>query len=133
MTTRIFVPGDAASVSVGADAVADAVAASAARCGEKVDIVRNGSRGLYWLEPLVEVEVAGQRFAYGPVTPADVPGLFAAGCLQGGAHALSLGPTEGLPYLKNQARLTFARVGKTDAFHWMNTARTAVSMACNAH
>ncbi len=114
MTTRIFVPGDAASVSVGADAVADAVAASAARCGEKVDIVRNGSRGVYWLEPLVEVEVAGQRFAYGPVTPADVPGLFAAGCLQGGAHALSLGPTEELPYLKNQARLTFARVGKTD-------------------
>lgn len=114
MTTRIYIPRDAAAVSVGAEQVAEAVAAAADHLGVALDIVRNGSRGLYWLEPLVEVEVAGQRFAYGPVAPGDVAGLFASGWLEGGDHALYLGPTEDIPYLKNQARLTFARMGKSD-------------------
>jgi len=114
MTPRIYIPRDAAAVSVGAEQVAAAVAAEADHLGVALDIVRNGSRGLYWLEPLVEVEVAGQRFAYGPVAPGDVAGLFASGWLRGGVHALYLGPTEDIPYLKNQARLTFARMGKSD-------------------
>ncbi|OJW85548.1 formate dehydrogenase beta subunit [Thiobacillus sp. 65-1402] len=114
MTVRIFIPRDSSAVSVGAEAVAAAVAAEAARHGTPVDIVRNGSRGLYWLEPLVEVEVAGQRIAYGPVAPQDVPALFDAGWLRGGAHALCHGPCEDIPYLKQQARLTFARMGRTD-------------------
>ena len=114
MTVRIFIPRDSSAVSVGAEAVAAAVAAEAARRGTPVDIVRNGSRGLYWLEPLVEVEVAGQRIAYGPVAPQDVPALFDAGWLRGGAHALHHGPCEDIPYLKRQARLTFARMGLTD-------------------
>jgi formate dehydrogenase iron-sulfur subunit len=69
---------------------------------------------LYWLEPLIEVEIDGQRIAYGPVAPEDVPGLFEAGWLQGGAHALFHGPSEEIPYLKRQTRLTFARMGVTD-------------------
>jgi len=114
MTPRLYIPRDAAAVSVGAGQVAEAVATEAARLGMALEIVRNGSRGLYWLEPLVEVDVAGQRHAYGPVTPADVPGLFAADWLAGSSHALYLGPTEDIPYLKNQARLTFARMGRSD-------------------
>ena len=114
MMPRLYIPRDAAAVSVGADQVAEAVAVEAARLGVALEIVRNGSRGLYWLEPLVEVDVAGQRHAYGPVTPADVPGLFAAGWLQGAGHPLHHGPTQAIPYLKNQARLTFARMGRSD-------------------
>lgn len=114
MTTRIFIPRDSGAVSVGAEAIARAIAAEAQRRGMLVDIVRNGSRGLYWLEPMVEVEVAGQRIGYGPVDIKDVPDLFESDWLQGGAHALYLGPTEDIPYLKNQARFTFARMGKTD-------------------
>ena len=56
MTQRVYVPGDMAAVAVGADQVAECLAHEAARLGRPVDIVRNGSRGLFELEPLVEVE-----------------------------------------------------------------------------
>jgi formate dehydrogenase iron-sulfur subunit len=111
---RVFVPCDTTARSLGADQVAAAVAAEAKARGTSVEIVRNGSRGLYWLEPLVEVDVAGVRHAYGPVTAADVPGLFAASFLAGAKHALALGPTEKIDYLAKQTRLTFARVGVVD-------------------
>ncbi len=114
MTQRIFVPRDASAVSVGAERVVRAIGHEARTRGLDVEIVRNGSRGLYWLEPLIEIEVDGQRVAYGPVSPEDVPGLFEAGWLQGRAHALSHGPSEDIPYLKRQTRLTFARMGVTD-------------------
>lgn len=114
MSARIYVSRDASAMSLGADEVFSAIEAEAERRGITVDIVRNGSRGLYWLEPMVEVDVAGQRIAYGPVEPAQVAGLFDAGWLQGGTHALCLGPTEEIPYLKKQTRLTFARMGVTD-------------------
>src|SRR5271163_3627140 len=112
--TRVFVPRDAGAIAVGAESVAVAIVREAAVRGEQVELVRNGSRGMYWLEPLVEIETAAGRIAYGPVTAADVPGLFDAHCLTGGAHALNLGPTEAIPYLARQERLTFARVGVTD-------------------
>ncbi len=112
--TRIYVPCDAAAKGVGADEVAEAIGRESARRGLGVDIVRNGSRGLLWLEPLVEVATAAGRIAYGPVTAKDVPALFDAGFLTGGAHALRHGPTDEIPYLKKQERLTFARVGITD-------------------
>ncbi|MFY9344446.1 MAG: NADH-ubiquinone oxidoreductase-F iron-sulfur binding region domain-containing protein [Planctomycetota bacterium] len=99
---------------MGADEVADAIVKAAGAGKQEVRLVRNGSRGMLWLEPLVEVAAATGRVAYGPVTASDVPGLFAAGFLQGGAHALRLGPTDAIPYLKRQTRLTFARVGVTD-------------------
>ena len=87
----VFVPGDASACSLGADRVARAIEAEAGKRGRAVRIVRNGSRGLYWLEPLVEVVTAAGRVAYGPVTPADVGKLLDAGMLEGGAHALRLG------------------------------------------
>lgn len=87
--------------------------ASAAR-GLQVQIVRNGSRGLLWLETLVEVETPEGRMAYGPVTADAVPGLIDAGMLQGGSHALCHGLTEAIAYLARQERLTFARVGVID-------------------
>jgi len=108
---RVFVPGDAAARSVGADKVAQAIATA---CGERVTIVRNGSRGAMWLEPLVEVEHGGRRLAYGPVRPSDVESLVAAGFLEGGAHKLALGPTDEIPWLARQDRVTFARCGAVD-------------------
>jgi formate dehydrogenase iron-sulfur subunit len=112
--TRIFIPRDSGALSVGAEAVARAMAVEVAARGAEATIVRNGSRGLYWLEPLVEVETADGRVAYGPVTAADVPSLFKAGFLKGGKHRLALGLTEEIPYLKKQERLTTARVGIID-------------------
>jgi formate dehydrogenase iron-sulfur subunit len=112
--TRVFIPGDAGTVAVGADLVAAELERIAPRAGREITIVRNGSRGLYWLEPMVEVETASGRVAYGPVTPEDVSGLLDAGFLDGKAHALFLGPTEEIPFLKRQTRLTFARCGIVD-------------------
>jgi formate dehydrogenase iron-sulfur subunit len=114
MATRVFVPRDASALSVGAEDVARAVAREAAARNADVTIVRNGSRGMLWLEPLVEVDVDGRRIAYGPVSAEDVPSLFDAGFLAGQTHPLGLGGTDDIPYFKNQERLTFARVGVVD-------------------
>ncbi len=114
MSVRVYVPGDAAALSVGAEAVAQAIIAHAAKRGEEVVLVRNGSRGMFWLEPMVEVETVQGRAAYGPVTTGDVAGLFDAGFLQGNQHALHLGLTDEITFLKSQQRLTFARIGVTD-------------------
>jgi formate dehydrogenase iron-sulfur subunit len=111
MTALVYVPIDAGALSLGAGEVALAIAAEAARRRAAVKVVRNGSRGAYWLEPLVEVLTPRARLAYGPVTAADVAGLFEADFLNGGSHALSLGPTGEIPWLKGQQRLTFERVG----------------------
>ena len=114
MTVRIYVPRDAAALALGADRVARALAAEAQSRGLDIVIVRNGSRGMHWLEPLIEVETAGGRIAYGPVKASDVPGLLDVGLLEGKGHPLCLGATEEIPFLKNQTRLTFARCGVID-------------------
>ncbi|WP_045836884.1 NADH-quinone oxidoreductase subunit NuoF [Hyphomicrobium sp. 99] len=111
---KVFVPRDAAALSVGADEVAAAISSEAKKRKLDVEIVRNGSRGMLYLEPLVEVETSNGRVAYGPVAASDVAGLFDAGFLEGKAHALGHGLTEEIPYFKNQERLTFARCGITD-------------------
>jgi formate dehydrogenase iron-sulfur subunit len=111
---KVFVPRDATALSLGAEAVARAIAAEAAQRGLAPRIVRNGSRGLFWLEPLVEVETPEGRVAYGPVAHADVAGLFDADFLRGGAHALRVGRVEDIAYFARQQRLCFARVGVTD-------------------
>ena len=111
---KVFVPRDTTARSLGADGVARAIESEASRRGEPIALVRNGSRGLYWLEPMVEVEVGGVRCAYGPVQAGDVRGLFEADFLGGGEHPAGLGPTGQIPYLATQARLTFERVGITD-------------------
>ena len=109
---RIFVPADAAAVAVGAD---DVAAALARELGDGATIVRTGSRGMLWLEPLVEVERDGARFGFGPVALSDVPALVAA--LAGGAdHPSALGLVDELPFLKSQTRLSFARCGVIDPF-----------------
>ncbi len=110
----LYVPCDSAARALGADEVARALAEQCARRGVDVTIVRNGSRGLFWLEPLVEVAGSDGRIAYGPVRPGDVPGLLDAGLLRGGAHPLCHGPTEKIEYLARQQRLCFARMGVTD-------------------
>jgi formate dehydrogenase iron-sulfur subunit len=113
MTVRIYVPRDAGALAVGADEVARALWAAADRSGEAVEIVRTGSRGLYWLEPMVEVATAQGRVAFGPVTPADAPSVFEA-MRTDGAHPLRLGIADEIPWLKRQTRLTFARCGVVD-------------------
>ncbi|NRP16849.1 NADP-reducing hydrogenase subunit HndC [Ensifer adhaerens] len=114
MTTKIYIPRDAAALALGADKVAKAIEDLIAARGLDVTIVRNGSRGLHWLEPLVEVETPEGRVAYGPVKARDVASLIDAGLVDGGNHALCLGKTEEIPFLKQQTRLTFARCGVID-------------------
>ena len=114
MSARVFIPRDAGALAVGADRVAEAIERIADETGAKVEIARNGSRGLYWLEPLVEVETEAGRVAYGPVAPEDVKGLFESGFLDGKPSELFLGLTEEIPFLKRQTRLTFARCGVVD-------------------
>lgn len=114
MSIKVYVPRDSSALSLGADEVAATIVAEAARRGVAITLVRNGSRGLFWLEPMVEVETPAGRVAYGPVAVEDVVGLFDSGFLFGATHALYLGLTEEIPYLKKQERLTFARVGITD-------------------
>ncbi len=112
--TRLFVSCDAAALALGAERVVAALQSEAARRGAAVEIVRVGSRGMVFLEPLLEVQTAAGRVGYGPVTPADVPGLFEAGLLEGGAHALAIGKPEEHPWQAKQARLTFGRCGVVD-------------------
>lgn len=116
---KIYVPIDSTALSLGAERTAKKIIQEAQARGLNITLVRNGSRGLFWLEPLVEVESAQGRVAFGPVSPADVAGLFDAGFTQpladqAKAHPLYLGLTEELVWLKKQQRLTFARVGITD-------------------
>ncbi|MGQ0620699.1 MAG: formate dehydrogenase beta subunit [Panacagrimonas sp.] len=111
---KVYVSRDASALSVGADDVARAIAAEADPRGVEIHLVRNGTRGMLWLEPMVEVETPQGRIAYGPVSIEEVRDLFDADFLHGGEHPLNLGPTEEIPYFKNQQRLTFARCGLTD-------------------
>jgi formate dehydrogenase iron-sulfur subunit len=114
MILTVFIPRDAGAVAVGADEVAEELARAATRRNRPVKIVRTGSRGLYWLEPMVEVTTADGRIAYGPVGPGDVESLLDADALGGGPHVLRLGPPEDITFLRRQTRLTFARCGIVD-------------------
>lgn len=114
MSVTIYVPCDSAALSLGANEVADAVVREAGSRNLDVQLVRNGSRGMLWLETMVEVATDAGRIAYGPVTEGDVASLFEAGLATGGEHALRLGKTDDLPWMQKQTRLTFARVGVTD-------------------
>lgn len=113
MTTTLYIPMDTAAVAAGVEHLIPAIQAKAAQYQQPIHIVRNGTRGMLWLEPLIEVQTPQGRVAYGPVQCADLDSLFEAGWLQGADHPLCHGLTENIPYLKNQERLTFARVGIT--------------------
>ena len=114
MSVRVYVPRDSAALAVGADEVARRIGEQARARGIEIELIRNGSRGLCWLEPLVEIDTVKGRVAYGPVEPESVAALFDAGLLAGAQHPLLLGITEAIPYLARQQRVTFARMGVTD-------------------
>ncbi|MFT5722732.1 MAG: formate dehydrogenase iron-sulfur subunit [Motiliproteus sp.] len=115
LNVTVYIPRDTTALSLGANQVATELERQARKRGDELQIVRNGSRGLFWLEPLLEVETPEGRVAYGPVTSNDIPALLEAGMLSGAReHPLCLGLTEEIPYLKSQQRLTFARAGITD-------------------
>lgn len=113
---KVFVPRDSAALSVGADEVAEALQAAAAKANKEIQIVRTGSRGLYWLEPMVEIETPQGRVAYGPLEAADAASILddADNNANRSGHKLCLGLTEDIPFLKRQTRLTFARCGIVD-------------------
>jgi formate dehydrogenase iron-sulfur subunit len=110
---KIFIPRDAGALAVGAEEVAEAFAAAASSRGMQIEVVRNGSRGLYWLEPMVELVTPQGRVAFGPMTEDDVGSVLDA-MISDGAHPLRLGLTEEIPWLKRQTRLSFARCGVID-------------------
>ncbi len=110
----VFVPRETSAISLGADEVADRIQSVATDDQADITMVRNGSWGMCWLEPLVEVDVDGERIAYGPVSVGDVDELFKAGFLKGGEHRLKLGKASDIPYLKSQDRWTFRRCGLID-------------------
>lgn len=113
-TFKLYVPCDAAALSVGADETAAAIASEAAKREVKIEIIRNGSRGMLWLEPLVEIETPKGRIAFGPVAAEDVAGLFDAEFLRNSDHPLAQGITEEIAYFAQQERLTFGRCGVID-------------------
>ena len=140
MSIRIFVPQDTTACALGADQVAKEISDTAKQRAIDIELVRNGSRGLFWLEPMVEVDLNGVRHAFGPVAKADVAGLLAALQADAIAHPLYLGETEEIPYLKQQQRLTFARAGVDDPLcvdnytrlHGFKGLQRALSMSAQA-
>lgn len=115
MDIKIFIPRETTAHSLGAELVLETIRIEAQYRNQEVDIVRNGSRGACWLEPLVEVETPTGRIGYGPVTTDDIAELFDADFLNGGDHPKCLGNVEELDWFKNQERLTFARCGIIEA------------------
>jgi formate dehydrogenase iron-sulfur subunit len=113
MNLRIYVSRDAGAIAVGAEEVAAALALAADKRGVDIEIVRTGSRGMYWLEPLIEVATPQGCVAFGPVTEFDANSVLDA-MIADGAHPLRLGLTDEIPWLKRQTRLTFARCGVID-------------------
>ena len=116
---KVYVPRDSSALSLGANRTAKAIELEAQKRGIQIELIRNGSRGLFWLEPFVEILTGKGRVAYAPVQPKDVASLFDVDFLNADsstakAHPLNLGLTEELAWLKKQQRLTFARVGITD-------------------
>ncbi|HTQ35936.1 MAG TPA: NADH-ubiquinone oxidoreductase-F iron-sulfur binding region domain-containing protein [Steroidobacteraceae bacterium] len=114
MSVRVYVSRDAAALALGAGETAAALLAAARATEQDIQLVRIGSRGMVWLEPLVEVEVDGRRLGYGPVAATEVAALVEAGLFSGADHRLKLGVVDELPYLAKQERLTFERVGLID-------------------
>ena len=128
---KIYIPMDSAAVAVGADELVAPIQAMAQSQNTTVEIIRNGTRGLLWLEPLVEIETPQGRMGYGPVTVDDLPSLFESGWLQdihqgkyqGKQHPLCQGLVDEIPYLKNQERLSFKRIGIVDPLNIQDYAK----------
>lgn len=113
MTLRARLSKDAAAIALGADDVAAALSGAARKAHIPLHLTRTGSRGLFWLEPLLEIESKSGWTAYGPVSAAQAAGILQAAAT-GAPHKLALGPVEEIPFFKRQTRLTFARCGTID-------------------
>ena len=111
---KIYISADTTSVSLGADDVAVAIQERLKNNQSNSTIVRNGSWGLFWLEPMIEVEIDNERHAYGPVSCEDIPTLFDLGFPKAFDHPLYLGKIASLPAIQKQTRMTFARCGLID-------------------
>ena len=105
---RFFIPQDTTALACGADAVAQAL------LDANIEPVRNGSRGMFWLEPLLEVETAQGRIGFGPVSDKDVATILKALESDASSHDLYLGAVDEIEYLASQQRLTYARAGLGD-------------------
>lgn len=115
MSINIYVPRDTTAIAKGANKIAVLIERAALSRGVDINLVRTSSRGLYWLEPLVEVDTEEGRIGFGPVSEKNVSSLFEKKFYTGKTkHALCVGLVEEIPYLKNQQRLTFARAGITN-------------------
>lgn len=110
---KLYIPRDSVARAVGADKVAVALVREAERRQLPLELRRTSSRGLYWLEPLLELDSADGRLGFGPLTAEDVPSLLDALAADPGSHPSALGPVEQIPYLQSQQRLLFARAGIT--------------------
>src|SRR5262245_65765906 len=94
MNATVYISRDSSALSMGAQSVVAAIQEEAKRRGDTVKMIRTGSRGMLWLEPLVEVDTTNGRIAYGPVSRGDVTSLFESEFLQGRPHPLYMGLTE---------------------------------------
>ncbi len=112
--TRLYLPADSFAAAKGADQIAAALQQACDARGLPIEIIRTGSRGMAWLEPLIEIDTAQGRIGYGPVSINDVNALLDAGLLAGGAHQLCVGAIDDLPWMRRQTRLIFARCGFID-------------------
>ncbi len=115
MTVKVYIARETSAQSVGAEAIVRQLIELMQKAGVDLEVIRPGSRGITWLEPLIEVDTEQGRVAYGPVTPDVLPDLIAAGFYLGKPHALGHGLTEQLPYFSAQQRATFRRCGLVKA------------------
>jgi formate dehydrogenase iron-sulfur subunit len=104
----IYIPCDSSSISVGAENIKNIISDHL----PEAKIKRTGSYGLYWLEPMIEVEKDNRRIAYGPLDNNSIIELIK--CDFSEQHSLCLGPTHSIDKLKLQNRLTFKNCGIID-------------------
>ena len=112
---NLFISSDSSSIAAGADEVCEALEQELSRQDLRATVVRTGSRGAYFLEPLIEVETPEGRIAYANVSPGDIPELLRGGLLNGRAiRPFYRGPVSDIPFFKGQTRITFRRCGVVD-------------------
>ena len=85
---KVFVPIDDAACSVGANEVAQELETQAKSRNIEIELIRNGSRGMLWLEPLVEVEIENKRYGFANIDETKVKELFDTNFLTDKSHKL---------------------------------------------
>ncbi len=105
---NIFVPKDFGACALGSDAIAQQLRSLGA------NVKRNGSRGLYWLEPMIEIETEAGRIAFGPMSLDDVEDI----TLLDQTHEKFLGRIDDIPEIKAQNRQTFVRCGIIESLNF---------------